>query len=84
MTQDINAIKTAIAELYENKTEIHVDVHSTRPKINVENSSAHITGVYKNLFRIEVLEDGLKKSYTVQYTDLFIGKVIIRELQKAF
>ncbi len=80
---DINVIKTAIVELYEKSVEIHVDVNSTRPKIHVENAPAKITGVYKNLFTIETLENGLKKTYTVQYTDLFIGKVRIKELEKA-
>ena len=81
--QDINAIKAAIAELYEQKREIHVDVHSTKPKINVVSAPATIVGVYRNLFTIQTVENGLKKIYTVQYTDLFIGKVRIEELEKA-
>lgn len=80
---DVLAIKAAISELYEKNIEIHVDVHSTRPKISVDSAPAKITGVYKNLFTIESVENGLKKTYTVQYTDLFIGKVRIKELEKA-
>lgn len=81
--QDINSIKLAISDLHKDGTEIHVCVHSTRPKINVDGAPAKITGVYKNLFTIETVENGLKKTYTVQYTDLFIGKVKIEELEKA-
>ena len=80
---NIELIKSQIMELYEKKAEIHVEVHSTRPKIQVENAPARITGVYKNLFRIETVENGLLKGYTVQYTDLFIGRVRIKELEKA-
>lgn len=79
---DIEEIKAKIKELYENGAEIHVDVHSKKPKIKVENSPACITGVYRNLFTIETQDNGLKKQYTVQYTDLFIGKVKISELEK--
>lgn len=82
MMQNIDVIKESIKKLYENKTEIHVDVHSTKPKINVVDSPAKITGVYRNLFTLETVENGLKKLYTVQYTDLFIGKVRIDELKK--
>ena len=79
--RDINEIKLAIAEMYENNTKIHVNVHMKKPKINVDNATATITGVYKNLFRIETVENGAVKSYTVQYTDLFIGGVSISELE---
>ena len=80
--QDINVIKEAIFELYKNKISIHVDVHSTRPKINITNAEAHITGVYKNLFTLETIDKGLKKIFSVQYTDIFIGKVNISEIKK--
>ncbi len=81
---DINLIKAAIRELYEKRSDIHVDVHCTKPKIHVVGAPATITGVYKNLFTLEVTDNGLKKVYTVQYTDLFIGKVSINELKNAF
>jgi hypothetical protein len=79
--QDINLMKEKINALYEGAKPIHVDVHSTRPKINVSCAEARIIGVYKNLFTVEIVENGLKKIFSVPYTDLFIGKVKIRELQ---
>ena len=79
--RNISIIQSQIKKLYDNETEIHISVHSTRPKINVVNAPAKITGVYKNLFTVSVVENGLKKLYSVQYTDLFIGKVIIYELK---
>ena len=61
--QNIDLIKAKIKALYENESEIHIDVHSTRPKIKVVNAVARITGVYRNLFTIEALENGAK-NYT--------------------
>lgn len=81
--QDIDLIKATIRELYERGDEVHVDVHSKKPKINVNGANATITGVYKNLFSLEVIEGGIKKIYSVQYTDLFIGKVRIHEIKEA-
>lgn len=80
--QDINEMKKAILEIYEGGMPIHVDVCLKKPRVSVENAPARITGVYKNLFRIETVENGMTKSYTVQYTDLCIGGVKIRELEK--
>lgn len=81
--QNIDEIKNKIKNLYESKMEIHVCVHSTKPKINVKDASAKIVGVYRNLFTIEAEENGMKKLFSVPYTDLFIGKVKIEELEKA-
>lgn len=78
--QDINTIKEAINVLFNENKEIHIDVHSTRPKINVSNAPATITGVYKNLFTVDVYENGIKKVFSIPFTDLFIGKVIIKEI----
>ena len=78
--QDINTIKEAINVLFNENKEIHIDVHSTRPRINVSNAPATITGVYKNLFTVDVYENGIKKVFSIPFTDLFIGKVIIKEI----
>lgn len=78
--QDINVIKDRVGELFVRAPEVHIDVHSTRPKVSVSSLPAKIVGVYRNFFRIEAVEDGMLKAYTVQYTDLFIGRVKIAEL----
>lgn len=80
--RDIDEIKAKIRELYDSKTEIHVNVNSKKPRINVENSPGHITGVYRNLFTIEANENGWIRTFDVQYTDLFVGKVRILEIEK--
>ena len=59
-------IKIAVKKLFDKTTDIHVDVISRKPKIRIENAPARIVGVYKNLFTIEVNEDGLKKADTVR------------------
>ncbi len=78
--RDVNEIKSAILKLYEQKTDIHVNVNTTKPRIHITDAPASITGVYKNLFTIEVIENGLKKVFSIPYTDIFIGKVSINEL----
>ncbi len=78
--RDINEIKNAVSEFYEQKTEIRVNVNTTKPRIHITDAPASITGVYKNLFTIEVIENGLQKVFSIPYTDIFIGKVTINEL----
>lgn len=77
---DIADIKEKMTALFERGADIHVTVHSKKPRININESPARIVGVYKNLFTIETVENGLKKTFTVPYTDVFIGKVSIKEL----
>lgn len=80
--QDINELKERIMKLCRSGETVHVSVISKRPKINVVDAPARISEAYKNLFRVETTENGTKKAYTVQYTDLFIGKVKIREIEE--
>lgn len=81
--QDIDTIKEKIKKLYESGAPISICVHSSIPKVEVDGASVFIKGVYKNLFTVEAIENGLKKIYTVPYADVFIGKVKILELEKA-
>ena len=81
--QEIDLIKTKIKELYEKGEVVHVDVNSSRPKIHVNGAQALITGVYKNLFTLETVENDMKKIYSVQYADVLIGRVKIMEIEKA-
>lgn len=81
--QDIDLIKEQIKRLFELGGEISIEIHSKKPKLHIVDASATITGVYKNLFTLQTVENGLKRVYSVQYTDLFIGKIKIKELEKA-
>lgn len=78
---DIVAIKERVHSLFEMDSVIHVCVHSSKPKIHINDTPVRIVGVYKNLFTIEAEENGLKKTFTIPYTDVFIGKVLIKELK---
>ena len=73
-------VKTAIEELYKNNPNIHISVDIPRPRIEVEKTSAVITGVYKNFFQIEEYDRGRPTRHTIQYGDVLIGHVIIEEL----
>lgn len=80
--KSIEEIKAEILRLYESGESIHIDINSKKPKLKVENSPVIITGVYKNFFRIEIPDKTVNGAYTVQYTDVFIGKIEIREMKK--
>ena len=58
---NIDLIKLQITELYEKNVEVHIDVFSTRPKININNAVAKITGVIKICFELRLLRVVLKR-----------------------
>ena len=43
---NVEGIRNKIKRLYEAGCDIHVSINTVRPRINVENSSAEIKGVY--------------------------------------
>lgn len=77
----LDIIKSRIKYLYENNPDVHINISITYPKVNMEDEPAKIIGVYKNVFRIEENSCGTPKQHTLQYTDVFVNKVEIRELK---
>ena len=76
----IEQIKSEIKRLYERNPNIHISFKMTHPKVIVEEKSARITGVYRNIFQIEENDSGRLNRYSFQYGDVLIGQVIIQEL----
>ena len=76
----INYIRSSIKKLYETAPNIHVSINRTHPKIVIEASPAKIIGVHKNIFRIEENDNGRPVQHTLQYGDVLIGHVTIKEL----
>lgn len=76
----LEMVKEKIRRLYQTDPNIHISVTSTSPRIDVRNQPAEIVGVYKNIFRIKVDDNTAKHFHTLQYTDLLINKVKIREI----
>ena len=76
----LDFIKKEIVRLYETKPEVHVSITKTHPKVIVEKSAAVIVGVYKNIFQVEEKGSVFHRRYTLQYSDVLIGQVVIHEL----
>jgi len=76
----LTEIKNGIERLYRTNPHIHISVTMSRPRIIVEGTPAVITGVYKNIFQIEACDSGRPVRHTLQYGDVLIGQVVIREL----
>ncbi|HIZ56697.1 MAG TPA: hypothetical protein H9671_10995 [Firmicutes bacterium] len=77
----LDLIKTKIKTLYETNPQIHVNISISHPKLNLQNDPATITGVYRNVFRIEEYSSGSPKYHTLQYTDIFTKQIEIVELK---
>ena len=77
----IDVIRESITRLYKTNPHIHISVNMIRPKLNIDNQSAVITGVYANLFRIEENSLGFRRYHSIQYSALLIGQVKIAELE---
>ena len=76
----LDHIKGEIEKLYKTNPNIHVSLKLARPKLIVKEAPAKITGVYRNIFQIEESDGGRPIRHTVQYGDVLIGQVKIREL----
>ena len=76
----VDYIKNEIKRLYETHPNIHINVKMTHPKVIVEGTPAKIIGVYKNIFQIEENNSGHPNRHTVQYGDVLMGQVVIKEL----
>lgn len=80
MERTIESIRKGVRHLFETNPHIHMNVTMRHPKVSVQNGPAVIKGVYPNFFQIEETESGYSRSHTVQYNDVFIGRVEILEL----
>lgn len=80
---NIEYIKARIKHLYETNPKVHISVHTTRPKLTVENTSAVIVGVYPNIFRVAESDSGVARIHSVQYVSVLTGEVRIFELDYA-
>ena len=76
----MNVIRERIARLYEIDPHIHVNVNMKKPKVELKNDSAIISGVYRYIFIVTEKSSGKVQSHTLQYADVLTGQVEILEL----
>ncbi len=77
--EPLEKIKTRISELYKTNPEIVMDVALSRPRLTLQNAEATITGVYPHIFQITENSSGAPKSHTLQYADILIGSIVIKD-----
>ncbi len=78
---DIESIKRSIEQLYQTNPKVCISVNKTRPKIVIEDLTANIIGIYRNIFQVEELKNGKPFGrHTFQYSDVLMGQVVIKEL----
>lgn len=75
-------IRAKIKKLYETNPHIHLNMTVQHPGVTLTNTPATITGVYSHIFQIESDEIDILKRYTVQYSEVLMGKVEIVEIKK--
>ncbi len=73
----LEKIKGRIEELYKSAPDIRMDVTLSRPRLNLRDAAATITAVYPHTFQIKEAESG--KPHILQYTDILIGSIVIKE-----
>lgn len=80
MNLPFDYIRQRIKELHDSYSAIHINLSLTRPRVCEQNVEATITGVYPNFFIVEESHTGIRRSHSIQYTDIYIGKIDIPEL----
>ena len=75
---EVRKIRQRIAERYRTNPKIRVNVNLTRPKLQLRDAEAVITGVYSHLFQVEETA-GERKRHILQYTDVLLGSIEIIE-----
>ena len=78
----LTAIKQGINYLFKTHPNVHVNVSLTQPKIHLMNHPVTITGVYPNIFQLEDRTGECPSSHIVQYVELMMGNVEIKELMQ--
>ena len=78
---NIELIKAKIKLLYEKNPIIHVNVSLNHPKIQLRGVAVQIEEIYPHVFRILEIDSG--KRFTLQYTDILIGRIEVLELGEA-
>ena len=78
----LTAIKQGINYLYKAHPHVHVNVSLTQPKVHLKNHPVTITGVYPNIFQLEDRTGDSPSTHIVQYVELMMGHVEIKELMQ--
>lgn len=73
-------IRLGVKKLYSSNSGIHLNINMTHPKVQLNNISATIKGVYPHFFMVEESENPEHPSHTLTYSDVLTGLIEIKEL----
>ena len=76
--QKIEEIKNRLTELYKQNKIIHVSIVGGRKK--VKSAPSKIWGAYTNFICVESEVNKYMESFTINYRDIMIKKIVIDEL----
>ncbi len=76
-------LREKLKKLYVENPNLHINVNLAKPKLNLINEQVKLTGVYAHIFQIEEYSTGVPVRYTLQYADVIIKRIEIKELINA-
>lgn len=76
----LQEIKARIQQRFQTDPNIHVNISLQRPRLQLQNVEAKITGVYAHIFQIEEASSGQCRRHTLQYADVLLHSIDILEL----
>ncbi len=76
----LNEIKEELESIYMQSKLIHVSIHNRRNK--VIDAPSKILGIYQRFLCVESKVNRYTEKFTINFTDIMIGNVTIKELIK--
>ncbi len=74
----LNQIKEKLEGIYKQSKLIHVSIHNRRNKV-IE-APSKILGIYQRFLCVESKVNKYSEKFTINFTDIMIGNVTIKEL----
>lgn len=74
----LNQIKEELERIYKQSKLIHVSIHNRRNKV-IE-APSKILGIYQRFLCVESQVNRYTEKFTINFTDIMIGNVTIKEL----
>lgn len=75
-------IRNQIKRLYETAPVIHMNISLKKPRLELFNAQATITGVFPHIFQVEETTSGRPVRHTLQYNDVLIKNIVILEMEE--
>lgn len=78
--QTVQIIKRQLTQIYNTNPVIHITMPLSRGLQNSSSKRVRLAGVYRNIFVVQESINGIKKTHTLQYSDVLTNEIEIKEL----